>query len=68
MLDIEQIKEIEKENRNKRKLLDIKYESLPFTDFLNPRYSATVKVKGQKLYDYSKQNKIPFFNLIILLY
>ena len=63
MLDIEKIKEIEKENKNKKKLLDIKYESLPFTDFLNPRYTATVKVKAQKLYDFSKKNSIPFFNL-----
>ena len=63
MLDIEKIKEIEKENKNKKKLLDIKYESLPFIDFLNPRYTTTVKVKGQKLYDFSKKNSIPFFNL-----
>ena len=63
MLDIEKIKEIEKENKHKKKLLDIKYESLPFTDFLSPRYSMTVKVKAQKLYDYAKKNGIPFFNL-----
>ena len=49
MIDVEKIKEIEKENKHKKKFLDIKYESLPFTDFLSPRYSMTVKVKAQKL-------------------
>ena len=63
MIDFDKIKEIEKENKYKKKLLDIKYESLPFTDFLCPRYSMTVKVKAQKLYDYAKKNNIPFFNL-----
>ena len=63
MIDVEKIKEIEKENKHKKKFLDIKYESLPFTDFLSPRYSMTVKVKAQKLYDYAKKNTIPFFNL-----
>ena len=63
MLEIEKIKEIEKVNKYKKKLLDIKYESLPFIDFLCPRYSMTVKVKSQKLYEYSKKNNIPFFNL-----
>ena len=63
MVDVGKIKEIEKENKYKKKLLDIKYESLPFTDFLCPRYSMTVIVTGQKLYDYAKKNNIPFFNL-----
>ena len=63
MIDVDKIKEIEKENKYKKKLLDIKYESLPFIDFLCPRYSMTVKVKAQKLYDYAKKNNIPFFNL-----
>ena len=63
MIDLEKIKETEKENKHKKNLLDIKYESLPFTNFLNPRYSMTVKIKAQKLYDYAKKNSIPFFNL-----
>ena len=33
MLEIEKIKEIEKINKYKKKLLDIKYESLPFNRF-----------------------------------
>ena len=63
MIDVEKIKEIEKENKYKKKVLDIKYESLPFLDFQNTRYSMTVKINIGQLYNYSKSNKIPFFNL-----
>ena len=63
MLSIEEIKKIEKENKYKSKVLDIKYESLPFLDFFSSRYSMTVKIKAGKLYNYSKEHKISFFNL-----
>jgi len=37
MVDIEKIKEVEKINKYKKKILDIKYESLPFLDFQSSR-------------------------------
>lgn len=63
MLNLDEIKKKEKENKYKSKILDIKYESLPFLDFQSTRYSMTVKVKIGKIYDLSKEKKIPFFNL-----
>ena len=62
-MNLEEIKKIEKENKYNKKVLDIKYESLPFLDFQNTRYSMTVKINIGQLYNYSKSNKIPFFNL-----
>ncbi len=63
MLNVDEIKKKEKENKYKSKTLDIKYESLPFLDFQSTRYSMTVKVKIGKIYTLSKEKKIPFFNL-----
>ena len=63
MIDIEKIKEIEKNNKYKKKILDIKYESLPFLDFQCTRYSMTAKLDASKVYEHSKKNGIPFFNL-----
>ena len=63
MLNVDEIKKKEQENKYKSKTLDIKYESLPFLDFQSTRYSMTVKVKIGKIYTLSKEKKIPFFNL-----
>ena len=63
MLNLEEIKKTEKENKYKKKVLDIKYESLPFLDFHSTRYSMTAKVNIGQVYDFSKKNKIPFSNL-----
>ena len=63
MLNLEEIKKTEEENKYKKKVLDIKYESLPFLDFHSTRYSMTVKINIGQVYDFSKKNKIPFFNL-----
>ena len=63
MSNFEEIKKIEKENKYNKKVLDIKYESLPFLDFHSTRYSMTAKVNISKTYEYSKNYKIPFFNL-----
>ena len=63
MIDIEKIKEVEKSNKYKKKILDIKYESLPFLDFQSTRYSMTSKLDASKVYEHSKKNGIPFFNL-----
>ena len=63
MLDVEKIKEIEKNNKYKKKILDIKYESLPFLDFQCTRYSMTAKLDVSNVYAHSKKNGIPFFNL-----
>ena len=62
-MNLEEIRRIEKDNKYKKKILDIKYESLPFLDFQNTRYSMTVKVNIGQVYNYAKSNKIPFFNL-----
>ena len=63
MLNLEEIKKTEKENKYKKKVLDIKYESLPFLDFHSTRYSMTAKINIGQVHDFSKKNKIPFFNL-----
>ena len=63
MLDIEKIKDIEKSNKYKKKILDIKYESLPFLDFQSTRYNMTAKEDVSKVYEHAKKNGIPFFNL-----
>ena len=63
MLNLEEIKKKEEENKYKKKVLDIKYESLPFLDFHSTRYSMTAKINIGQVYDFSKKNKIPFFNL-----
>ena len=62
-MNLEEIRRIEKDNKYKKKILGIKYESLPFLDFQNTRYSMTVKVNIGQVYNYAKSNKIPFFNL-----
>ena len=50
-------------NKYSKKELDVKIEELPFQDFLTSRYSITARVNAQKTYEYSKENKIPFFNM-----
>jgi len=47
----------------KEKVLDMKVEELPFTDFLTSRYSMTVRVPAKNTYDLAKKEGIPFFNL-----
>ena len=49
-MNLEEIKKIEKENKYNKKILDIKYESLPFLDFQNTRYSMTVKINIGQVY------------------
>ena len=63
MIDLDKIKKIEKKNKYNKKKLDIKYESLPFLDFFCSKYSMTAKVDISKVYEHSKKNGIPFFNL-----
>ena len=62
-INLEEIKKTEEENKYKKKILDIKYESLPFLDFHSTRYSMTFKINIGQVYNISKANKIPFFNL-----
>ena len=63
LLNLEEIKRVEAENKYKKKVLDIKYDSLPFLDFHSTRYSMTFKMNIGQVYNVSKINKIPFFNL-----
>lgn len=62
-INLEEIKKTEEENKYKKKILDINYESLPFLDFQSTRYSMTFKINIGQVYNISKANKIPFFNL-----
>ncbi|ORX52254.1 chloramphenicol O-acetyltransferase [Piromyces finnis] len=47
----------------KEKVLDVKVENLPFTNFLTSRYSMTVRIPAQQTYDFAKSEGMSFFNL-----
>nr|AWI67026.1 Chloramphenicol acetyltransferase [Piromyces sp.] len=47
----------------KEKVLDMKVEELPFTNFFTSRYCMTVRVPAQNTYDLAKKEGISFFNL-----
>lgn len=48
-----------------KKVLDLDVDDLPFIDFLSSRYSMTLRLNAQKVYDLAKEKDIPFFNLTL---
>ena len=48
-----------------KEVLDLDVDDLPFIDFLSSRYSMTLRLNAQKVYDLAKEKDIPFFNLTL---